>query len=132
MRGGEAVSDSAFQCSGHFAVGAHRVFRAAQVGGRAPGSSVSAGLLASVGWAFQSMRGFGGLAVGAHGGWSPTGLRGFGQFARVGRFASDASGPCPRLPLGLVSFGRGAQRGRRAPDFTASVLKGIPGFMGPV
>jgi len=132
MGGGGAASDSALQCSGHFAVGAHRTSRAAQVGGRAPGSAASVSLLACVRWPFQSTHRSSGLAVGARGGWRLAGQWGFGEFALVGRFASDASGPCPSVRLGLVSFGRGAQRGRRAPDFTASVLKGVLGFMGAV
>ena len=118
------------QCFGSFMVGAHRAFRAAQVGGRAPGSSASASVQASVGRPFQSLRGFGSSAVGARGRWRPTGLRGFGQFALVGRFAFGGWRSCPVWPLGVVSFGRCAQANRRAPVFMASAGKGVLGFMG--
>jgi hypothetical protein len=118
------------QCFGSFMVGAHPAFRAAQVGGRAPGSSASASLLGSVVRPFQSMRGSGSSVVGARGGWRPAGLPGFGEFARVGRFAFGGWRPCRVWPLGLVSFGRCAQANRRAPVFMASGGKGVLGFMG--
>jgi hypothetical protein len=113
--------------------------------------------LANLECRFQSVQCFGCLAVGARGGRSLAGLCDFGGFAS-GRSRSAAgfnqaqlfvrivAGCSPRAVrariagwgfpacgfrvLRVVCFGQCAKAYRRAPDFTASAVKVVLGFMG--